>query len=165
MIAILFLSIFAVLLLWAAACDVATMEIPNRISLLLVGIYPVAALACALPWQGILLHLAIGVGAFVLCWGMFMLGVFGGGDAKVLAAATVWTGLSPALSQLLLWTCIAGGGLAALAIVSRKRFKPTPALPAFVNTFLGETHLPYAAAIAVGGLFALPLLPILHVAA
>ncbi len=69
---------------------------------------------------------------------MFMLGVFGGGDAKVLAAATVWTGLSPALSQFLLWTCIAGGVLAALAIVSRKRLKPAPSLPGFVNTFLGE---------------------------
>ena len=113
MVAILFLSIFVALLIWAAASDVATMEIPNRISLLLVGIYPIAALACALPWQDILMHLAIGVAAFALCWGMFMLGVFGGGDAKVLAAATVWTGISPALSQMLLWTFIAGGGTSA----------------------------------------------------
>ncbi len=162
MLAMLSIGVFAALLIWAAAADVATMEIPNRISVLLFGLYPIAAFACGLPWQQILLHLAIGIGAFVLCWGMFMLGVFGGGDAKVLAAATVWTGLSPALSQFLLWTCIAGGVLAALAIVSRKRLKPTPSLPGFVNTFLGETHLPYAVAIAVGGAFALPLLPILH---
>lgn len=165
MLAILFIAAFAALLLWAAAADVATMEIPNRISLLLVGVYPIAAFACGAPWQNILMHLAIGVGAFVVCWGLFMVGVFGGGDAKVLAAATVWTGLSPALPQFLVWTCLAGAGLAALAIVSRKRFKPAPALPGFVNTFLGETHLPYAVAIAIGGLIALPLLPILHVAA
>jgi prepilin peptidase CpaA len=162
MLAILFVCAFAALLIWAAAADLATMEIPNRISLLLLGLYPIAAFACGLPWQNILLHVGIGLAAFVLCWGMFMLGVFGGGDAKVLAAATVWTGISPALPQLLFWTCIAGGGLAALAIVSRKKFKPAPSLPGFVNTFLGETHLPYAVAIAIGGISALPFLPILH---
>jgi prepilin peptidase CpaA len=165
MLAVLFISAFAALLLWAAIADLRTMEIPNRISLLLLGLYPIAAFVCGIGWQDILLHVGVALAAFVICWGMFMLRVFGGGDAKVIAAATVWTGLSPALPHFLLWTCIAGGGLAALALVARKRFKPAPALPGFVNTFLGETHLPYAVAIAVGGLSAITRLPIFLAAA
>lgn len=165
MLALLGVSAFVALLLWAAAADVATMEIPNRISVLLVALFPVAAFASGLPWQIVLTHLAVGLAGFVVCWGLFLLGVFGGGDAKVLAAATVWTGYSAALPQLLLWTCIAGGGLALIAIVSRRRFKPAETYPGFVNTFLGESHLPYAVAIAIGGLVAASNLPILHIGA
>jgi prepilin peptidase CpaA len=165
MLAVLFISAFAALLLWAAIADLRTMEIPNRISLLLLGLYPIAAFVCGIGWHDILQHVGVGFAAFAVCWGMFLLGIFGGGDAKVIAAASVWTGLSPALPQFLLWTCITGGGLAALALVARKRFKPAPALPGFVNTFLGETHLPYAVAIAAGGLSAITRLPIFLAAA
>lgn len=164
MLALIFIAGFAGLLLWAAASDLATMEIPNRISVIAVALYPLAALACGLPWQAIALHIGVGFGAFVICWALFCIGVFGGGDAKLIAAATVWTGLSEALPAFLVWTCLAGGLLAVTALVARKHFKPSDARPAFVNRFLGETGVPYAVAIAVGGIAAAQHLPIWRVA-
>jgi prepilin peptidase CpaA len=159
MLALFFVLAFAGLLVWAAACDVATMEIPNRISVLAVGLYPLAAFLCGAGWASIGLHLAVGVGALLICWGLFNLGVFGGGDAKLIAAASVWTG--PLLFVwFLLWTAVAGGALALSAIAARARFKPSDRLPAFVNRFLGETGLPYAVAIAVGGLAVIADLPL-----
>ena len=38
-------------------------------------------------------------------------GLFGGGDAKLLAATAVWTGFG-AFPQFLFWTALAGGALA-----------------------------------------------------
>jgi prepilin peptidase CpaA len=160
MLAIVFIAIFACLLLWAAASDLATMEIPNRISVLAVALYPVAAFACGLPWTAIALHLGVGFAAFVICWTLFCLGVFGGGDAKVIAAATVWTGISQALPTFLFWTCVAGGILALIAIIVRRRFKAADGQLAFVHRFLSERGLPYAVAIAVGGIACLRELPI-----
>lgn len=160
MLAILFIATFAGLLLWAAASDLATMEIPNRISILAVALYPVAAFACGQPWQAIAIHLAVGFGAFVLCWSLFCLGVFGGGDAKVIAAAAVWTGFSAALPTFLFWMCVAGGVLALTAIVARRQFKPETGQLAFVHRFLSERGVPYAVAIAVGGIACLRQLPI-----
>lgn len=160
----LFLAAFALLLIWAACCDVATMEIPNRISVIAVALYPLAALISGATWQDILIHLGVGFGALVLFWSLFMIGLFGGGDAKLMAAAIVWTGPDiSATGGFLLWTCIAGGLLALIAIVARKRFKPDPKLPSFVNRFLSEQHLPYAVAIAAGGIFVLAKLPIASV--
>jgi prepilin peptidase CpaA len=164
MLAILFIAAFAGLLLWAAASDLATMEIPNRISVLAVALYPVAAFACGQPWQAIAIHLGVGLCAFALCWALFCLGVFGGGDAKVIAAATVWTGISQALPTFLFWTCIAGGALALTAIVVRRRFKPLDGQPSFVHRFLSERGLPYAVAIAVGGIACATELPIFRAA-
>jgi prepilin peptidase CpaA len=164
MLALIFIAAFAGLLLWAAASDLATMEIPNRISVIAVALYPLAALACGIDLKDIGIHLGVGFAAFIVCWALFCIGVFGGGDAKLIAAATVWTGISQALPTFLVWTCLAGGLLAVTALISRKHFKPSQTRPAFVNRFLGETGVPYAVAIAAGGIAAAQHLPIWRVA-
>jgi prepilin peptidase CpaA len=161
MASIFFLAVFAALLFWAAACDVRTMEIPNRISVIAVALYPIAAIACGVHWQSILVHLGVGFGALVLFWTLFSFGLFGGGDAKLMAAAAVWTGWSY-LPQFILWTCLAGGVLSAIAIYARRNLAPESRRPEFVNRFLTEQGLPYAVAIAASGFIAtvsLELLP------
>lgn len=148
------------LLLWAAGCDIARMEIPNRISILLATLYLPLALTAGAPLSSIGLH--YGVGALILLCGylLFQLNVFGGGDAKILASAAVWTGLGAA-SPFFLWTALAGGLLSLGLIIARRAASPTPAYPAFLNRLLSpEIGAPYVVAIAVGGLAALPHLPI-----
>ncbi len=155
-------GIFVALLLWAAGCDIARMEIPNRISILLAALYLPLALAAGMPLASIGLHYGLGAGALLVCYALFQLNLFGGGDAKILAAAVIWTGAS-ALSPLLLWTALSGGALSLGLIIARRATAPAPVYPAFLNRLLTpEIGAPYVVAIAAGGLAALPHLPILR---
>jgi len=158
---LLFALPFVALLLWAAACDIARMEIPNRISILLAWLYPPLAYLAGVEPVAIGLHILLGAAALAIGFILFNLGVFGGGDAKVIAGAVVWTGL-PALSPFLLATCLAGGVLAAGLLLTRRFVQPAPHRPAFLNKLLDrQTGAPYAVAIAVGGFVAAPNLPLL----
>lgn len=153
------LFVFAVLLVAAAASDIATMTIPNWLSLALACLFPVAALAAGLPLATIGWHLAFGFAVLVVCFLLFQVNVFGGGDAKLIAAAAVWTGFA-AFAEFALWTALAGGVLAILLIMARWWFKPSDTRPAFVNRLLKvRGGAPYGVAIMTGGLMALDALP------
>lgn len=155
---------FAALLFAAAASDVATMKIPNWISLALAGLFPVAALAAGVPLATIGVHLAFGFAVLAVCFLLFQINVFGGGDAKLIAAAAVWTGLA-AFLQFALWTALAGGVLAMVLIAARRLFKPSETRPAFVNRLLKvRGGAPYGVAIMTGGLMALDALPFADIA-
>lgn len=148
------LFVFLGLLLWAAACDVATMEIPNRISVLLAGLYPVLALAFGAAPAAIGVHLAFGAAALAAAYVLFQLNVFGGGDAKVLAAAAVWTG-PEAFAPFVLAVAVAGGVLAGGLLLARRLMRPREDRPAFLNRLLDPSvGAPYAVAIAAGGALA-----------
>lgn len=152
---------FAALLMWAAACDVSRMEIPNRISVLLAASYPPLAWAAGVPLPEIGLHLACGLAALAVCFILFQAGVFGGGDAKILAAAIVWTGLG-ALTPFLLATCLFGGVLTLAILAARRLAQPKPAFPEFLNRLLQpDNGSPYVVAIAAAGFFVAPQLPLL----
>ncbi len=154
------LLVFAGLLAFAAFSDIATMTIPNWVSIALAALYPVFALVAGWQWQAIGVHLLIGVAMLLFGFLLFQLNILGGGDAKLIAAAAVWTGVG-ALSPFMLWTAIAGGVLALSVLVTRRQLKPTDGRPAFVNRLLTDKGgVPYGVAIMVGGLMALSALPI-----
>ncbi|HVY02204.1 MAG TPA: prepilin peptidase [Caulobacterales bacterium] len=160
MITLLALLSFAGLLLWAAAADIATMEIPNRISILAACLYPVAALALGDTWQAIAAHLATGAGALLLAYILFSIGVFGGGDAKMIAAAAIWTG-PLVFMQFLFFTALAGGLLTVTVLATRGVLRPADSRPSFMNRLLQPAGgVPYAVAIAAGGMAVLLQLPL-----
>lgn len=155
-------SVFLGLLFWAAGCDIARMEIPNRISVLLACAYLPLALMAGQSLGAIGLHYAIGALALALAYLLFKLNVFGGGDAKILAAMSIWAGIG-AMSPLLFWMAVAGGALSLLLIVARRLATPGPSHPAFLNRLLDrEVGAPYVVALAAGGCAALPHLAILN---
>lgn len=148
---------FAALLLIAAGHDVATMKIPNWISIALVVTFPLAALAGGFAWPQLGAHVAFGVAAFVVVLIMFQLNLMGGGDAKLIAASSVWLGLAAA-PAFIVWTTLAGGVLALVALAARRAFAPSADGPAFLNRLLSrERGIPYGVAICVGALAALPV--------
>ena len=65
------------------------------------------------------MHLAFGAGVLLVCAALFYLNVFGGGDAKVIAAASLWTGLARC-APFVMGMALAGGALAAALIVLRR---------------------------------------------
>lgn len=142
------LAVLPALAVVAALHDLTTMKIPNWISgFLIVGFFP-AALALGLPWA------TVGASA-AANW-------IGGGDAKLLAAAMLWMGVSGAL-PFILFTALAGGGFCLLLLTARSH------LPFFAQTGPGwvmrlmqpKGDIPYGVAIAIGALLAYPSSPLM----
>ena len=150
---------FPLLLIYAAWHDVSTMTIPNWVSIVLGLAFIPAAFAAGHSVEQIGLHLVFGAGVLILCAALFYLNVFGGGDAKVIAAASLWTGLA-ASAPFVMGMAIAGGALAGVLIVLR-RMKVQSDKPWLARLMSPEEGAPYAVAIAVGALLAAPSSPVL----
>lgn len=149
---------FPALVIIAALRDCTTFTIPNWISLALLALYPVAALSAGLSLASMGLALLIGFAALLAGMGMFAAGWIGGGDAKLLAAAAPWLGLTT-LAPFLIVTAVAGGVLALLLLNLRSgRLAPFLANAPPWITRLGTRgeNVPYGVAIAVGALVAFP---------
>ena len=142
---------------FAAAMDLLTMKIPNRISVLMVlAFFPLALLAGLDAWA-IADHVAAGVLMLVLGVLLFIPGWFGGGDAKLMAAIGLWIGPENLMSYML-WVALAGGLIAAAFFSARS--VPLP------RVLLGEawalrlhrhdTGIPYGLALAAGALLVYP---------
>ena len=142
---------------FAAAMDLLTMRIPNRISAAMVlAFFPLALLA-GLSAADILNHLAAGLLMLAVGVLLFIPGWFGGGDAKLLAAIALWIGLD-SLFPYILYVAVAGGMIATAFCSARS--VPLP------RVFLGEawalrlhrhdTGIPYGLAIAAGALLVYP---------
>lgn len=120
------LLVFPIAMVFAGAMDLLTMTIPNRISVALVGAFLVAAPLAGLSLEAFLWH--VGIGAAVLAAGIFLfaMGWIGGGDAKLLAAASLWIGFDNFLMYMAQVAVL--GGILALAILVYRRM-PVAALP------------------------------------
>ena len=152
----LLLLVFPVAMVVAGAFDLLTMTIPNRLSLALLAAFCVAAPLSGLPIETILWHAA--VGASVLAAGIFLfaMGWLGGGDAKLLAAASLWIGFDSLLLYLAQVAVL--GGVLAVAILGY-RMLPLGALPLpdwALRLHEKGTGIPYGLAIAGAALMLYP---------
>ena len=161
----LMLSVFPAALLIAAANDVYEFKIPNWISVTLAGAFFAAAPALGAPANVMLEGLLLGAAALAVGIALFATRVFGGGDAKLLAAIAPWIGVS-GLASFLVNVALAGGMLAVALILFRK----SPALPIYAQApWILRLHqkpkdIPYAVAIAAGGLLSFPQTPCFQLA-
>lgn len=154
---------YAILLLFPAAMvfggmmDLFTLTIPNRVSILLVATFFLAALVTGMPWSVLGMHLATGLVVFLIGFGLFAGGYVGGGDAKLLAAAALWLGYGP-LPTYFMGVALAGGAL-ALVILLYRAIIPPPFLlrqPWAVRLHNKTTGIPYGIALAVAALWIFP---------
>ena len=131
----------AALLLVAAAIDVRTFTISNRLNLTVALLAPVYWLSIALPiWPGVGIQLAAGAVVFALLAAAFYAGMMGGGDVKLAAALALW--FSPASTLKFLVLMSLAGGVLTLAVMALHRMKRRE----------GRPEIPYGVAIAFGGL-------------
>jgi prepilin peptidase CpaA len=155
------LAVFPTLMAFAAASDLVTMTIPNKLSLALIIAFGAFAFASGLPAQTVLMHVVAGALMLVLCFGMFAVGWIGGGDAKLAAATALWLGFDTLLQYL--FVAAIGGGLLTLAILYlRGATLPAFALqwPWLVRLCERKTGIPYGIALAAAALFVYPQSPI-----
>jgi prepilin peptidase CpaA len=159
---LILLMLFPALMAYAAASDLLTMTIPNRISLALVAGFAALVLFGAVPWSDALLHVAAGALVLVVCFGMFAAGWMGGGDAKLAAATALWLGFGTSLLEYLLMASVIGGFL-TLGLLAVRRLP----LPGFTLgwTWLARLHdhrtgIPYGIALAAAALVVYPRSPV-----
>ncbi len=132
--------------------DIATYEIPDTLSLMLVLVGS-AALLAGQGWGGLGTHVLGALGAFAFGVVMFALGQWGGGDVKFLAATALWLS-GPVLFGYILWVTIIGGGLALVVLVFRRFRLPEclAARPWLARLHQADEGLPYGVALGIGGL-------------
>jgi prepilin peptidase CpaA len=151
------LSLFPALMAFAAASDLLTMTISNRVSLALIAGFLVVALAGGMGLSDILLHAGAGCAVLAATFVCFAMGWVGGGDAKVAAAAALWFGFAD-LMNYLLYASLFGGALTLLLLQFRQWPLPyTLAGQAWLlRLHAKESGIPYGIALALGALMIYP---------
>ncbi len=151
------LFVFPALMAFAAASDLFTMTISNRVSLALVAAFLLLAPLTGMGLEQILYHFGAGAIVLVVAFGCFAMGWMGGGDAKILAAASLWFGFSYLVSYLL-YASVFGGALTLLLLQFRQW--PLPYIlagqPWLLRLHAKETGIPYGIALAIGALMIYP---------
>ncbi len=138
------LAALAIALAVAAATDIATRRIGNRLNAAIALAAPLFWWASGLAlWPGVAVQLALAAVTLALCAGLFAIRAMGGGDVKLLTALALW--IEPAaFARLVLAMALLGGVLTLLMIAARARRGRGERLA-----------VPYGVAIAAAGLWVL----------
>ena len=149
--------LFPALMAFAAASDLFTMTISNRVSLALVAGFLVLALLGGMGLHDILLHFGAGAAILAVTFGCFAMGWMGGGDAKVAAAVALWFGFDHLLN-FLIYASLFGGALTLLLLQFRQWPLPyaLTGQPWLGRLHAKETGIPYGIALAIGTLMIYP---------
>lgn len=115
-------AVLGVVAVLAAAFDVRENRIPNWLTV--GGLVAGLVLGGLQGWAGLGGAAGGAAVAFLLALPVFLLGGFGGGDVKLLAAVGALVGFDE-LPTALLVTALAGGVLAAVAVIRRRAVKRT----------------------------------------
>lgn len=149
--------------------DLTKYIIPNWICGILLALYP-AMLMLAPTWpENFSILWSVGVFLIVFAVGIaiFSLKLAGGGDVKLLAVLSLWTGREATLDLILL-TALLGGGLAFILVLVRPavaKFTPLSKSESIPRVLCIGQPLPYGLAITVSFLILLwtgkvPCLPV-----
>jgi prepilin peptidase CpaA len=153
----LILMTFPVAMAVAAANDLFTMKIPNRISLALVAGFVAIAVLTKMPLEVFGTHVAVAFCVLAATFALFALNMLGGGDAKLLAAGSLWMG-GQHIIEFLAYVAVFGGVL-ALIILGYRNLVPADAvsLPGWARRLhTSRGPIPYGIAIAAAGLVLFP---------
>ena len=165
---ILLLTIFPGAMAFAAATDLFTMTVPNRIVLVLIAGFFIIAPMVGLGWADIGVHVALASVALLVTFGLFSKGWIGGGDAKLFAATCFWLGPGGVVAYSI-YAALLGGALTLVLLFVRNM--PLPATLLFqgwktllfqgwiVRLHSPKEGVPYGIALAAAGLMVYPETP------
>jgi prepilin peptidase CpaA len=157
MIHFLSISVFPLLMIVAGAGDALSLRIPNWLTLTIFAAFFPLAFATGMPLSVFGFHVLTAVVLFAVGFILFSAGLFGGGDAKLLAAAGIWFGSSQAL-PFLVFTVLAGGVLALCVVLwSFISMHWDIHTASWVKKISGlRPKVPYGYAFAIGAIMAFP---------
>ena len=145
---------FAALCLAAAVSDSRRLIIPNHYCLAMALLYPVFVLSTDKPVHW-LAGLGVGAGFLTLGFLLYTRKILGGGDAKLVAAVTLWAGTAQ-LAQFLLITGLAGGVMAFVLWIRHRFARAATPIMFFVTRAdpnFAKQPMAYGVPVALGGLY------------
>ena len=151
------LLLFPALMAFAAASDLFTMTISNRVSMALAAGFLALGPLSGMASYDMLMHIGAGAAVLVVGFGCFAMGWMGGGDAKVAAAAALWFGFGHLLNYLL-YASLFGGALTLLLLQFRQWPLPyaLAGQPWLLKLHAKDSGIPYGIALAIGALMVYP---------
>jgi prepilin peptidase CpaA len=157
--------IFPLCLAAAALTDLFTMTIPNRIPAILLASFLVIAPFSGMDWPTIGMSAAAAFAVFAVCFALFAINVMGGGDAKLLTAASIWFGYHASLIYFLGAVSVIGGIVTLVIVILRTQADTVMAmgLP-LPHSLTVAKKIPYGVAIGIGGFLTYDQAPILLIA-
>lgn len=150
--------VFPAAMAFAAATDLVSMTISNRVSYVLMAGFVVLAIWAGMGIEQIGWHIAGGAVVLVSGFAMFSFGWIGGGDAKLAASTALWLGFSVQLVEYLLISAVFGGVL-TMAMLAYRHYPVPRALHSqgWAMRLHNEGEgIPYGLALAAGALAIYP---------
>ena len=151
------LMLFPALMAFAAASDLFTMTISNRVSLALAAGFLALAVLSGMGFYDILAHVGAGAAVLTAAFACFAMGWIGGGDAKLAAATALWFGFDFLLDYLIDASLF--GGVLALLLLSFRKL-PLPDVlerqPWILRLHEAGGGVPYGIALAAAALAVYP---------
>jgi prepilin peptidase CpaA len=142
-------------LLYACWTDLHSFRIPNSVPVSVALLFAAFALESGMSLHDLAMHGLAAALVLATTFALYAAGSrFGGGDAKLLSAVSLWCGLSNLLA-LLVNVSLVGGGLALAVVMARRTGFSAMAmahgwkLPLFGQAD-GKCYIPYALAITAG---------------
>ena len=151
---------FPFFMAYAAASDMVSMTISNKISLALMSGFMIFAFLIGMNYETMLWHW--GIFGIVLAAGfvLFAIGVVGGGDAKLAACTALWLGPEHSMSY---FTVSALLGAFLTLFLMRIRYQPLP--DKIVNVewiarlYRADSGIPYGIVLGIGAILVYPQTP------
>src|SRR6202051_2618417 len=109
-------TVFGVVMAAAAVEDFRRLVIPNLLPIVLVALWPVYFAAVEPSLYGALAAIGCALAVFIAGAVLVARGYLGGGDVKLLSAATLWAGPG-GTPELLMLTGVLGGALALFLLM------------------------------------------------
>jgi prepilin peptidase CpaA len=159
------LGLFPAAMIYAAASDLLTMTISNRLSLGLVLSFFIVAALIGMPLAEVGWHVLASAIVLAFSFAFFTRGWICGGDAKLAAATVLWLGLSHLMDYLLVASII--GGVLTLLLLQARRWplpQPLARQPWIVRLHALDSGIPYGIALAAAGLIVYPETIFMHTA-
>ena len=157
MLSLLLALVFPALMAYAAFSDLFTMRISNWLVIAVGAAYFVLALVTQLDWALVGWASATAAAALAVAFVFFAFGWIGGGDAKLIAATVLWTGLA-LLLQYLIYAALLGGALTLIILLLRRYpLPPRLASQAWLDRLHNpKTGVPYGIALAAAAILVYP---------
>jgi prepilin peptidase CpaA len=157
---LLIVTVFPAAMALAAATDLFTMTVPNRLALALAAGFFLVAPLVGYDWTDIGLHVALALAALLVTFVLFSFGWIGGGDAKLFAATCLWLGPEQVFAYSV-YAALLGGALTLLLLFWRGF--PLPLMLTsqgwLVRLHSPKEGVPYGIALAAAGLLVYPDTP------
>ncbi len=150
---------YAGALCYGCVSDIRGFTIPNAVSLTLAALFFLNH--WLMPAPGSLPEHALSAcAAFIVTFALYVWGLMGAGDVKLISALMLWGGYAEGLKFLLIMSLV-GGLVAGILLILRKAMNLWP----FIQTYIPSTRLkawarlgilPYGIAICIAGLISMP---------